>query len=209
MKDKLNAYYLFWIFLIGSVFGWTIEVIFTLIKNHEFINHSALVIGPFNVIYGFGACILTALLYRYQQKPNWQIFLISFVSGSLLEYICSWGMEFVLGFTAWDYSNNFLNINGRICLSYSIMWGLLGIIYIKFIYNWLIKFIDLWSYNRGKKISLVLLIFMAFDITLTTSAVVRAKNKDRNIPPANIYENLLDHTFNEEYLKNMFSNSWS
>ncbi len=209
MKDKLNTYYLFWIFLIGSVFGWIIEVTFTLLKSHKFINHSALVLGPFNIIYGFGACLLTALLYRYQKKESWKIFMISFIAGSILEYICSWGMELFLGFTAWDYSNNFLNINGRVCLSYSIMWGLLGIFYIKFIYNWIIKFIDLWSYNKGKKISIFLLIFLAFDLALTVSAVARAKNKERNIPPVNVYENLLDHTFNQEYLKNMFCNNWS
>ena len=43
-------------------------------------------------------------------------------------------MELVLGFTAWNYSNMFLNINGRICLLFSMFWGFLGILWIKFLY---------------------------------------------------------------------------
>lgn len=208
MKNKLSAYYLFWIFLIGSICGWFIEFSYTLIFNHVFINHSALVIGPINAIYGFGACILTALLYHYQDAPLWKIFIISFLGGTVLEYVCSWGMDFALGFTAWDYSNSFLNINGRVCLAYSLMWGFLGIVWIKYVYPYLIKFIDLWSYQKGKRVSLILFALLALDAALTVSAVVRAKEKERGVAPGNIYESILDNTFNQDYLKNMFSNNW-
>lgn len=209
MKNKLSFYYLFWIFLIGSVAGWVIEFFYTLIFSHVLINHSALVIGPLNVIYGFGACLLSALLYRFQDKELWKIFVVSFITGTVLEYICSWGMELVLGFTAWDYSNDFLNINGRVCLVYSLMWGFLGIVWIRYIYPWLIKIIDLGNYEKGKKLSIILLIFLTFDTFLTVGAIVRAKEKERGIAPSNMYEKILDQTFNQDYLKNMFSNSWS
>ena len=209
MKNKLSFYYLFWIFMIGSVSGWVIEFFYTLIFSHVLINHSALVIGPLNVIYGFGACLLSALLYRFQDKELWKIFVVSFIAGTVLEYICSWGMELVLGFTAWDYSNDFLNINGRVCLVYSLMWGFLGIVWIRYIYPWLIKIIDLGNYEKGKKLSIILLIFLTFDTFLTVGAIIRAKEKERGIAPSNMYEKILDQTFNQDYLKNMFSNSWS
>lgn len=208
MKDKLSLYYLFWIFLIGSVLGWVIEVVYTLIMDHTFINHSALVIGPFNAIYGFGTCLFTSLLYNYQKSPFWKIFLISFIGGSILEYICSLGMELTLGFTAWDYSRDFLNINGRICLKYSLMWGALGLIWIKIVFPFFISFIDTWNYEIGKRLTAVVLLFLIFDIALTISAVIRAKEKEHGVAANNVYERILDHTFNQEYLKNMFSNSW-
>ena len=44
-------YYLFWIFIVGCVAGWIIEGIFTFAKYGVLINHSALVLGPFNVAY--------------------------------------------------------------------------------------------------------------------------------------------------------------
>ena len=48
-KYEKEFYNLFWIFFIGSIFGWIVEVIFSFVKYGVFINHSALVIGPFNI----------------------------------------------------------------------------------------------------------------------------------------------------------------
>ncbi len=208
MKDKVSFYYLFWIFIIGSISGWIMEFFFTLIQQHTLINHSALVMGPFNIIYGFGACLLTVLLYKYRDKELWKIFVVSFLGGSILEYVCSWGMELFLGFTAWDYSHSFLNINGRICLAYSLMWGVLGIVWIKYVYPWLIRVIDLWNYEKGKRLSIILLAFLAFDSAVTVTAILRAKERERGFAPSNVYEKVLDNTFNQEYLRNMFSNNW-
>ena len=55
----------------------------------------------------------------------------------------------------------------------------------------------------------VLIIFLAFDLALTASAVIRAKKWEQGIPPSNFYEKFLDKTFNKDYLYNMFNNSWS
>ncbi len=208
-EEKLSIYNAFWIFIIGSVLGWFIEGLFTLISQHILINHSALVIGPFNIIYGFGAVLLTALLLNYKDRSLWLIFLLSFIGGSVLEYICSWGMELFVGFTAWDYSNHFLNLNGRICLLYSLYWGFLGIIWIKYIYPLFIKIIHLWSYELGHKVGIWLAIFLVLDAGITITAVMRAKEKEKQIPPSNMYEELLDQTFNQKYLNNMFCNKWS
>ena len=60
-------------FLIGSVFGWILEGIGSIVIDHMLLNHSALVIGPFNIIYGVGVCVLTASLLKYKDKNihNW------------------------------------------------------------------------------------------------------------------------------------------
>ena len=159
MKSSEKVYYLFWIFIIGCVVGYVVEGIFSLIKWKEFINHSAVVIGPFNAAYGLGALMLSALLYKFKDDKVWKIFIIGFIGGSILEYIMSLGMELVLGFTAWDYSRKPFNINGRICVRYSLFWGVLGVIWIKFIYPELIKFIDKIDKKLGKKIAIGLSIF--------------------------------------------------
>lgn len=205
---KNNLYNLFYIFIIGSILGWFIEGIFTFVKKGVLINHSALVIGPFNIVYGIGACVLTLLLVKYKDAPLWKIFLLSFIGGSILEYILSLGMELILGFTAWDYSHKFLNINGRICLLYSIYWGLLGIAWIKLCYPYVIKLIKKMNVNFGKKLIVFLCIFLSLDLLFTFSAIDRAREKDAGIPPSNSYEKFLDNTFNTKYLKNMFNNRW-
>ena len=208
-KSNVGFYNMFWLFIFGSIFGWLCEVLYSWLIYGVFINHSALVIGPFNVCYGICACALTFLLYRFKDRGNISLFLISFFLGSILEYIMSWGMELVLGFSAWNYSNRFLNINGRVCLIMSCLWGLLGIVWIKYIYPLIAKFINRMPKNMGRRLMIILVIFLILDTALTISAVIRAKEYDRGINPSNSYERFLDRTFNKAYLYNMFNNSWS
>ena len=203
-----KLYDLFYIFIITSVCGYFIELIWTFLTKGIFINHSAVVIGPFNFAYGICGVVLTLLLYRFKDESYLKIFILSFIGGSILEYIMSWGMELVLGFTAWDYSDKFLNINGRICLSFSIFWGLLGILWIKILYPPIEKLLERIHPNIYKTVAICLFIFIILDILLTISCVNRARVADQGIPPNNSYESFLDNTFNSKYLKNMFNNNW-
>lgn len=207
-KSSESLYNLFWTFIVGCVVGWLVEGVFSLIKWREFINHSAVVIGPFNMAYGLGALMLTALLYKFRDEKNIKIFLIGFIGGSILEYIMSWGMELVLGFTAWDYSRKPLNLNGRICVRYSLFWGILGVVWIKYIYPYISKLLEKMDKNLGKRLAIFLNIFLAFDIFLTCVAINRARDKEKGIDAKYKYEEVLDKTFNKEYLKNMYNDSW-
>ena len=68
---------------------------------------------------------------QYFGKDIHTLFLGGFLSGSITEYVVSFVGEKLLNTKWWDYSDKFLNINGRICLIYSIFWGLLGLYLIK------------------------------------------------------------------------------
>ena len=60
----------------------------------------------------------------------------------------------------------------------------------------------------GKVLMYFLIVFLAFDIILTTVSVMRAHAYDKGVPPQNAFEKFLDHTFNRDYLKNMYGNNW-
>ena len=203
-----KLYKLLYIFIITSICGYFVELVWSLVTKGILINHSAVVIGPFNFAYGICGVVLTLLLYKFKDESYLKIFLLSFIGGSILEYIMSWGMELVLGFTAWDYSNSFLNINGRICLLFSIFWGILGILWIKILYPQIEKMLNKINPKIYKIFIICLTIFLLFDILLTVSSVNRAREADKGIPPSNGYERFLDNTFNSKYLKNMFNNNW-
>ncbi len=208
-KEELSFFNLFYIFILGSIFGYFIEVLWSYYRFRIFINHTAVVIGPFNLVYGLTAVALSLVLYKYKKDNIIKIFLLSFITGSVLEYMVSFGMEKLIGFTAWNYSRYFLNINGRICLKYSIFWGLLGIVWIKSIFPYFIKIINIIPKKKGKILIKVLSIFLILDMALTFIAVYRAKEAERGIKPSNKFEEILDDTFNKDYLNNMYNNRWN
>ena len=136
------------------------------------------------------------------------IFIVSFVAGTILEYAASFGMEKILGFVAWNYSSKFMHINGRVCLVYSLFWGILGIFWVRLIMPNIIKLINKIDYKQGMKFMYIALTFLAFDTVLTFAAVNRAKEFEKGIAPQNRIEECLDKYFGLDYLNNMYNNRW-
>ena len=113
-------------FIIYSVAGYIIETIYGMITKGVWESRQSFLYGPFCGIYGLGAVVMIVCLHKFPKKYN-ALFLGGFVVGSIVEYVVSLFGEMVLGVKWWDYSNMPLNINGRICVYFSIFWGFLGI----------------------------------------------------------------------------------
>ena len=208
-EKKLGFYELFYIFIAGCLFGYVIEVLWSFYRHHIFINHTALVIGPFNVVYGVSALTLSYILNKYRKENIFKLFIISFVIGTILEYTLSLVMEKMGGFVAWYYSRYFLNINGRVCLKYSIYWGILGVIWIKYIHPLVLRVIKSFNPKKAKTIMNFLIVFLLADTFLTFQAIDRAKEYERGIPPESKYEEYLDKYYGIEYLNNMYNYRWN
>lgn len=123
-KDKILEYITY--FFIYSFLGWLIETIYAIIINGYFVKRGFLY-GPICPIYGFGAIILIMSTKKLYGKPFMK-FLIATLAFTLFEYIVSFLLEMLFGLRWWDYSNDFLNIQGRVSLLYSIAWGVIGLI---------------------------------------------------------------------------------
>ncbi len=113
-------------FIIYSIVGYIIETIFGIITKGVWESRQSFLYGPFCAIYGVGAVIMIIFLHRYSKKYT-RLFLGGFIVGSIVEYLVSWIGEMILGVKWWDYSNMPLNINGRICVYFSIFWGFLAL----------------------------------------------------------------------------------
>ena len=124
----INLYKIIWIIFIGSFAGVIIEMAWCLLKNGYVESRRGMVWGPFNFLYGAGAALLSITLYRFRNHGQWLSFLGGMIVGSVLEYFCSWAQEMLVGSRSWDYSNVPFNLNGRICLLYSVFWGILGVV---------------------------------------------------------------------------------
>ena len=113
-------------FIIYSVVGYVIETIFGIITKGTWESRQSFLYGPFCAIYGLGASVMIIFLHKYSKKYT-RLFIGGFIVGSIVEYLVSWIGEILLGVKWWDYSDMPLNINGRICVYFSIFWGFLAL----------------------------------------------------------------------------------
>jgi len=128
-------------FIIYSVIGYLIETTYALVLYGVIESRQSFLYGPFCSIYGVGAVVMICALQKCK-KNNHTLFLGGFVAGSITEYIVSFIGEKLFNTSWWDYSDKFLNLNGRISLIYSIFWGLLGVYLIKVVNPKVDKFLD-------------------------------------------------------------------
>ena len=128
--------------------------------------------GPICPIYGFGAVILLLVTQTMYKKP-FQKFLIATIAFTVFEYIVSLVLEMLFGLRWWDYSNDFLNIQGRVSLLYSIFWGIAGVILLEklhpFIQNKLQNITTKFNkYNIQNIFCFTLIFILLIDVTFST-----------------------------------------
>ncbi len=202
----LNLYKLALILVVGSFAGVVIELLWCLFRNGYIESRSGLVYGPFNLLYGVGAAVLSLALYRFRNRGKWLSFLGGFLVGSVVEYVCSWFLEVAYGSASWDYSNMPFNLNGRICLLYSIFWGCLGILWIKDIYPRMSKWILKLPNHAGKIITWVLIVFMVLNCAVSGIAVWRWSDRVKGIEASNRFEAFIDARFPDERMERVYAN---
>ena len=202
----INLYKILWILYIGSFGGVVIEMFWCWLTNGYIESRQGMVYGPFNILYGLGAVALSYFLYRYRNHTERISFLGGFLVGSVLEYVCSWGQELTLGVRAWDYSHLPLNINGRICLYYSLMWGVLGVLWIKRIYPLLSKMILAIPDKVGKVLTWLILAFFIFDIIASGFIMARWTTRTEGKAASSAIESYIDEHYPDERMQKLFPN---
>ena len=159
-------------FIIYSILGWVLESIFRSLCDRKLINTGFLK-GPFCPIYGVGALIMILLLSSFES--NFIIlFVMSFLVLTFWEYMVGYFLEKVFHTKYWDYSNHKFNIQGRICLSNSIYWGILGVLFIKYIHPFISDKISL-LFENGYFIAVIYLIAVIMLVDAINS-IIRVKN---------------------------------
>lgn len=128
-------------FIIYSFLGFIIETIFGMLTKGVIESRQSCLYGPFCCIYGLGAAVMIPGLQKFKKK-NWTLFLAGAIEGSIVEYVISWLGEIVFHIKWWDYSNMPFDINGRICLLFTIFWGILALVLMRLINPYIEKFID-------------------------------------------------------------------
>lgn len=148
-KKDISIKYLALYYLIYSVIGWLLETFYALATTGQFVKRGFLY-GPLCPIYGWGAIILLSLLKKYKSN-SLKLFFYSAIVFSIFEYIVGFALDALFAAKWWDYSNDFMNLNGRISIFYSFAWGIIAIIFINHIHPFIEKKVE----KLAKKISTV------------------------------------------------------
>ena len=138
VKYTILNYILF--FFAFSFIGWIWEVGLCLVQSGELVKIGTL-FGPWLPIYGAGGVLVLILFRRFYKKPVLTFFL-SMIVCSILEYFTSYFLEKATGLRWWDYSGFLLNLDGRICLEGSIIFGIGGCLVIYYAAPFLKKYFD-------------------------------------------------------------------
>lgn len=197
-------YIIFWVFMIGSVFGFFAEMIYSSVYTRTIVIRHGLIYGPFVQVYGMGAVAYFLLIVKIKEPKD--AFYAGMIMGGILEYLCSFFQEILFGTISWDYSKMFLNFNGRTCLLYCFYWGIIAVVFLKVIYPALESLKPLIYKKSIRIITVFCILFMIFDIGISCLAANRQNERHNNIPAKNEFDTFLDNTYPDEYLDRIYNN---
>ncbi len=193
---------LFFVFIIGSIFGCYYEMILNLVV-HLFCNHeifwetrSGVLYGPLSVIYGFGAVTMVYLFARKELKW-WQIVIFGGLAGGIVELAMGLLQEIFTGTTSWNYSDQFLNIAGKTSPQVMLAWGVICLFFVRIVYPFCSNLIEKIPVKTGEIIFRILLVLVSIDCLLSLSAVVKMNLRHHNVPNFTPYGKFLDTVYDD------------
>lgn len=127
--------------------------------------------GPYCPIYGVGALAILIISYPVSHNPV-LLFLVSIVATTAIEYFVSWLLETIFHIRWWDYSKKKFQLNGRICLKNSLLFGLLSVFLVYFLHPRIHSLLDDIPDSLLRLITSVVLIVFLLDLLATLNSLL-------------------------------------
>lgn len=192
-------------YVLGGVVGTLWETVLNYCKGNGFVYCNGSIFTPINFVYGFGALVIWIFLANSNRKP-YMTYIYGAIGGGIVEYLLNFLEEKILGARSWDYSNEFLNINGRTTIPFMLFWGLLCLAVVYGVYNPLAKIYDKCPKKVMTTIAIVLLAIVVTDLTITVTALARYSARQQGVISKTELGFFLDRVFNDDYMKLHFPN---
>lgn len=177
---------LFLLFMIYSFVGWIIEMLVVAMQIGRFTARGFL-IGPYLPIFGIGAILITLLLSNYSNDV-FVLFIMSAFLGALLEYVVSYTFEKIFHARWWNYEKDRFNLNGRVCLSTTIGFGILGVMLIMFFNPMFLGILGNIEDKTLNIVSIILAIIFTIDVIVSFTTISKIKKVDKTVKKDNTTE---------------------
>lgn len=197
--NNINLYKILFYLIIYSSLGWLLEVAYAYKNQKRFVNRGFLQ-GPICPIYGFCCLSLMHLLYLFNIKNLFILFIVATFTTSFIEYSTSYILEKLLNKRYWDYTEDPLNINGRICVHFSLMWGVLAVFTYKVIHPFIEAFVSQIPPFMAALIFYSILLTLIVDIFITLNSLVQFKKLSNYINWSKYFDL---HILRQNYLENI------
>lgn len=162
-------------FFIYSFLGWCLEVCYAALNTRTFVNRGFLN-GPYCPIYGVGVVIVILLVFPLR-KNMLLLYVASVVLTSVLELVTGFALEKIFHYRWWNYSDVPFNIDGYVCLKFSLMWGIACIIVVDVIHPLVDDFVRWIPHFIGKILLGIMIVMMAIDLVATVETVLKLNSR--------------------------------
>lgn len=130
--------------------------------------------GPFLPIYGSGAIVVLVFTLPFRDTA-WLVFVFGMVSATVLEYFTGAAMEHMFHVRYWDYSNQRLNLNGHICVTSSLAWGVFSVVLTLYGHTPVERLVSHMSTNVLEVIVFVLTVYISIDMAESIREAINLK----------------------------------
>ena len=170
-----ELYFIALYFFVYGFLGWCTEVAFAAWKEHRFVNRGFLN-GPMCPVYGIGVTLVVHFLSPYRSNLI-ILYITSTILVTALEWLTGFILERVFHNKWWDYSNMPLNLNGYVCLLFSLIWGVACVLIVDFIHPVIHKLLLYIPVIVGVIILIILGIGMFADLYVTASGILKMNKR--------------------------------
>lgn len=160
-------------FILGAFVGWLLECVFKFVTGN-FERTPGILNTPFCILYGVGTLILSYVISNITDN-FWLLFLLSMIILTVIEYVTFILLNKLYDLKLWDYSDMEFNIDEKVCLEFSVIWGILGALYIKYL---LPIFNNFYNKYNGEALRFILyIVFAVIMLDLIISSIVLISKK--------------------------------
>ncbi|MCR4591164.1 MAG: hypothetical protein K5668_10140 [Lachnospiraceae bacterium] len=178
----MTIYDVLWYFMIYSLVGWMVEVAFHAVTVGKVINRGFLN-GPLCPVYGCGVILVLSVLdiignafgieTGLEDASALLLFAVGLVFATLIELIAGFLLDKLFHARWWDYRDRRFNLNGYICLDFSIVWGLAIAFVLRVIQPFFDNIIDLIPVFLGQILLAVMYVIFVIDLILTVMTILK------------------------------------
>ena len=178
LEETMNIYYMINWFFLCSLLGYLLECVVLSCENRTPVLNRGFGHGPFCIIYGFGALGANLLLSPLSNDMI-KLYFAAMTMATFMELVTARAMIRLFGSSWRDYSKKKFNYKGIICLESSLGWGLLGILYFRFLNGFLLHLAGFVPQRFEKRMAVSLVLFYLADFLYCLRIQIRNKGEEQ------------------------------